>query len=321
MERCRYAPTPSGPAHPGTLLAGLLAWLDARSRGASLLLRLEDVDSQRCTPQAADEMRAALRWLGLDWDAELVQSARRADHEAALERLAQAGQLYPCSCSRAAIRRGGARAADGGMRYPGTCRERELPAGGWRSCNESLRLRIPPGRIELADESGLDLSQDPSSEMGDPIVRRRDGAIAYHLAVVVDDARDGITRVVRGRDLAASTAIHRALQQALGLPAPVYRHHFLLLEEQGDKLAKLHGAVGWRELHERLSAEQTCGVLAQLAGLRETRAPVSPAALLEDFAWERVETRDQVVRWTGGTLETLGPARPEKVTMQERPLG
>lgn len=311
MDRCRYAPTPSGPAHPGTLLAGLLAWLDARSRGASLLLRLEDVDPQRCTPESADEMRAALRWLGLEWDTELVQSTRRAEHETALEQLAESGLLYPCACSRAEIRRAGATAADGGTRYPGTCRERALPAGGWRSCDEALRLRLPPGRIELRDESGLDLSQDPQAAMGDPIVRRRDGAIAYHLAVVDDDARDGITRVVRGRDLAASTAIHRVLQQALGLTPPTYRHHFLLLEEQGGKLAKLHGAVGWRELRENLSAEQTCGVLARVAGLRETSDPIGPGALLRDFAWERVETRDRALRWTGSALEPLRPVVPK----------
>jgi len=150
-ERCRYAPTPSGPAHPGTLLAGLLAWLDARSQGASLLLRLEDVDPQRCTPEHVEGMRAALRWLGLDWDAELVQSGRRHAHEAALDRLERAGLLYPCSCSRAAIRGAGGPSADGGTRYPGTCRDRALPDGGWRSCPESLRLRLPTGRIALRD--------------------------------------------------------------------------------------------------------------------------------------------------------------------------
>lgn len=307
MDRCRYAPTPSGPAHPGTLLAGLLAWLDARSRGASLLLRLEDVDPRRCTLEHADEMRAALRWLGLAWDTELIQSERRLEHEAALDLLEQAGLLYPCSCSRAQARRAGQRAADGGFRYPGTCRARTLPAQGWRGCGEALRLRLPDGRLELDDESGLDLSQNPLAEMGDPIVRRRDGTLAYHLAVVVDDAADGITRVIRGRDLAASTAIHRVLQQALALPTPSYRHHFLLLEEHGGKLAKLHGAVGWRALREHLTPEQTCGMLARTAGLRATDAPITPTSLLEDFAWQRVESRDQVMRWTGSALERLGP--------------
>lgn len=308
-ERCRYAPTPSGPAHPGTLLAGLLAWLDARSWGAPLLLRLEDVDPLRCTPALVDEMRAALRWLGLDWDAESVQSERREAHEAALDRLAGAGLLYPCSCSRSEIRRAGTRAADGGFRYPGTCRERSLPGAGWRGCEDALRLRLEPGRIPITDESGLDLSQDPLAEMGDPVVRRRDAALAYHLAVVVDDADDGITRVVRGRDLASSTAIHRVLQQLLELPVPAYRHHLLLLEEQGAKLAKLHGAVGWSELRDALSPEATCGVLAKLAGLADTARATTPRQLLADFDWARVEPRDQVLRWTGSRLEHVGPGR------------
>jgi glutamyl/glutaminyl-tRNA synthetase len=307
-DRCRYAPTPSGPAHPGTLLAGLLAWLDARGRGAPLLLRLEDVDPRRCTPEHVSGMRAALAWLGLDWDAELVQSGRRPEHEAALDRLAEAGLLYPCSCSRAEVRRAGLPAADGGSRYPGTCRGRALPEGGWRASPDSLRLRLPPGRISLADESGLDLSQDPGAEMGDPVVRRRDGVVAYHLAVVVDDAADGITRVVRGRDLAASTAIQRVLQDALALPTPVYRHHLLLLEQHGGKLAKLHGAVGWQELRQALSAEQTCGLLAGLAGLRPDATPTRPAALLDGFDWGSVATRDRVVAWTGDTLELRAAA-------------
>lgn len=307
-DRCRYAPTPSGPAHPGTLLAGLLAWLDARSRGAGFLLRLEDVDPLRCTPQLAAEMRAALAWLGLDWDAVAVQSERRPAHEAALDRLAEAGLLYPCACSRSEIRRAGEPAADGGFRYPGTCRARPLPPTGWRACAEALRLRLPAGRIDLRDESGLDLSQDPLAAMGDPIVRRRDGAVAYHLAVVVDDAADGITRVVRGRDLAASTATHRVLQEALGLPAPTYRHHLLLLEEEGGKLAKLHGAVGWRELREHLSPERACGVLAAAAGLIDEPTDATPAALLAGFDWARVASRNQLLRWTGDDLLHVGPA-------------
>jgi len=305
-ERGRFAPSPSGPAHPGTLLAGLLAWLDARSRGAAFGLRLEDVDADRCTPALAREMREALRWLGLDWDAESLQSERRAAHEAALDALAGQGLLYPCRCSRAAVRGAGAPAADGGFRYPGTCRARPLPAGGWRAARDALRLRLPEGRVAPRDEGGLDLSQEPAREMGDPLLRRRDGGVAYHLAVVVDDAAEGVTRAVRGRDLATSTAIHQVLQRALGLPTPTYRHHLLLLEERGGKLAKLHGAVGWRELRERYAPEALCGWLAWAAGLAARPEPVAPAELLAGFAWERVRREDQVVRWTGEELVWLG---------------
>ena len=306
-ERGRFAPSPSGPAHPGTLLAGLLAWLDARSRGAGFGLRLEDVDAQRCSAALAREMREALLWLGLDWDSESLQSLRRAAHEAGLDALGDAGLLYPCRCSRAELRRRAAPAADGGQRYPGSCRGRELPAGGWRAAPEAIRLRLPEGRVAPVDEGGASLAQDPALEMGDPVLRRRDGAIAYHLAVVVDDAAEGVTRVVRGRDLAPSTAIHCVLQRALGLPTPSYRHHLLLLEERGTKLAKLHGAVGWRALRARGSPEGLCGWLAWVAGLQPEPAPRSPASLLPDFDWTRVRCDDAIVRWTGRELVRIGP--------------
>ena len=305
VDHCRFAPTTSGPAHPGTLLAGLLAWLDARCRGARILLRLEDVDPERCTPERAREMEDALAWLGLDWDEVRVQSADRAAHEAALDRLASAGLLYPCTCSRSQVARGRVRAADGGWRYTERCREASLPKGGWRAADAALRFRMPDGKIELHDESGLDLSQDPRAAMGDPVLRRRDGAIAYHLAVVVDDAAAGITRVVRGRDLASSTATQVALQRALGLLTPAYRHHFLLLEESGGKLAKLHGAVGWRELATAYSAEALCGRLALFAGLASGQRPLRPSDLVRDFAWERVRADDLALAWTGAELRPV----------------
>lgn len=292
MTRCRFAPTTSGPAHPGTLLAGLLAWLDARSLGAHFTLRLEDVDPERCTPESADDMRAALRWFGLDWDAEELQSHHRPAHEAALDRLAEAGLLYPCTCSRSEIARAGTRAADGGWRYTERCRGQSLPAAGWRKADAALRFRVPDGRVELRDESGLDLSQDVRREMGDPVLRRRDGAIAYHLAAVVDDGRAGITRIVRGRDLATSTATHVLLQRALGLPTPVYRHHFLFLERSGEKLAKLHGAVGWRELAAVASADEVRARIAGFAGLDLSR----------DFDWRAVRSDDLALEWRAQRL-------------------
>jgi len=309
--RCRFAPTTSGPAHPGTLLAGLLCWLDARSRAARLQLRLADIDHTRCTPESARDLRAALEWFGLDWDDESLQSARRREHESALDELAQRGVLYPCRCSRGAAMRAGTRSADGGHRYPGTCRNRALPRAGWRDCGEALRLRLETGRIEPVDEGGFHLAQDPAAAMGDPVLWRRDGAVAYHLAVVVDDAAQGVTRVVRGSDLATSTAIHVVLQRLLGFPTPIYRHHLLLLEERGNKLAKLHGAVGWRELREHYTPERLCGFLACAAGLQATPASVTPRDLLPDFDWERVCRDDQVLRWTGDELLHLG-SRPSE---------
>lgn len=300
-DRCRFAPSTTGRAHPGTLLAALLAWLDARARSAQFLLRLEDVDAQRCRPAFGPQMVADLGWLGIDFDTVCEQHTHQVRHQAALETLAAAGLLYPCRCSRAEIREHARPAADGGFAYPGTCRERVL-ASNWRTAGEALRFRLPHGTVSVSDESGMDLSQKIVHAMGDPIVRRRDGAIAYQLAVVVDDAAAGVTRIVRGRDIAASTATQVALQRALGLPTPTYRHHLLLLEPQGDKLAKLHGSVGADELRGCYEAEALVGLLAHAAGLRPDPRPSSARSLLADFDWRLVGRDDRVVTWDGRRL-------------------
>jgi glutamyl-tRNA synthetase/glutamyl-Q tRNA(Asp) synthetase len=302
----RFAPSTTGPAHPGTLLAALLCWLDARARGARLVLRLEDLDRERSRPEWSARMQADLAWLGLDFDAVREQHEDGEAHAEALDRLAAAGRLYPCRCGRSALRAREALAPDGSARYPGTCRERALPAGGWRATGEAVRVRLAPGEIAPREESDLDLRQDPARAFGDPVVRRRDGAVSYHLASVVDDARAGVTRVVRGRDLAPSTALQVALRRLLGLPEPAYRHHLLLLEERGRKLAKLHGAVGAEALRAHYGPRALCGFLARAAGIRPGEAPVAPEELLAEFAWERVEVRDRVVRWTPPRLLLVG---------------
>lgn len=304
-ERCRFAPTTSGPAHPGTLLAALLCWLDARQRGANLLLRLEDVDSTRCTAQSAQDMRDALAWFGLDWDDECLQSEFHAEHAAALDELARGGFLYPCDCSRSAIKRAGLAAADGGWRYPGHCRNHLLADRDWRSIDAAIRLRLEPGIADVQDESSILLTQDPSVEMGDPVLRSRNGSIAYHLACVVDDARAGINRVVRGRDLAPCTAIHTVLQRHMGLATPTYRHHLLLLEKTGEKFAKLHGAVGWRDLRTHYTATELCGVLAEFAGLTPDPSPRNPGDLVDHFDWNQVRIDDIALQWNGRALERV----------------
>ncbi len=324
----RFAPSTTGEAHPGTLLAALLVWLDARSRGGRVLLRLEDLDVTRVRAAWADQMIEACRWLGLDWDAVVVQSDRRAAHEAALDALAAAGRLYPCACSRAA-RAGGRRAPDGSWAYDNTCRGRALPAGGWRASPDAIRARLDDDRVELVDDGGLDLSQTPARDMGDPVVRRRDGVVAYQLAVVVDDRDAAITDVIRGRDIAPSTATQVMLQRLLGMPTPRYRHHFLLLEARAGsinsgprrsedrnhlaaraplagpgrgKLAKLHGSIPFSELRARHDGPGLCGLLAHAAGLAATPAPCRPADLVAGFDWRRVPAADRVARWGDGGL-------------------
>jgi len=291
----RFAPSTTGEAHPGTLLSALLVWLDARARGGRVLLRLEDLDVTRAKPAFATELVEACRWLGLDWDATLAQRDRAAAHEAALDRLAAAGRLYPCACSRADRAAGGRRAPDGGWAYENTCRGRAL-AGDWRVEVEPLRLRLDDDRVSLIDEGGLDLSQTPALEMGDPIVRRRDGVIAYQLAVVVDDADAGITDIVRGKDIAPSTATQVLIQRALSLPTPRYRHHFLLLEASGAKLAKLHGSIPFSALRAHHTGPALCGILAHAARLLDAPREVTPAELVAAFSWSRVPSADRLAR-------------------------
>lgn len=294
----RFAPSTTGEAHPGTLLSALLVWLDARSRRGAALLRLEDIDTTRVKREWSEQMVEALAWLGLSWDETIVQSARTARHEAALNRLE--GRLYPCTCSRAQRSAGARRSPDGGWAYENTCRAQPLPPGGWRAVTDvAVRVRLPDERVELVDEGGLVLSQTPAIELGDPIVVRRDRAIAYQLAVVVDDADEGITDVVRGRDIAPSTATQVLLQRLLGVPTPRYRHHFLLLEPAGEKLAKLHGSIPWTTLRARYhDPRELCSVLANAANLGEG----TPQELLAAFDWARVPVDDRVARWVDNEL-------------------
>jgi glutamyl/glutaminyl-tRNA synthetase len=300
---CRFAPTASGRAHPGTLLAALLAWLDARSRGARFLLRVEDIDRDRVTEAFRTGLVDDLEWFGLDWDELSRQSGNRSDHEAALDSLAAKGRLYACSCTRSVIKAAGLRSADGGYLYPGTCRRRRV--ADWRSCPENLRCELSDFSITLKDEGGLDCSQDISSAMGDPLLRRADGSVTYQLAVVADDAASGVTRIVRGRDIAPSTATQAVLYTLLERPLPVWRHHLLLLETRGGKFSKFHQAVGADTLRNFYAADTLCGILAHAAGLLDKPEPVTPEALLSRFAWERVRRDDAALKWNGEALRLI----------------
>ena len=291
----RFAPSTTGEAHPGTLLSALLVWLDARSRGGRVLLRLEDLDTTRVKTAWADALVEACTWLGLDWDATIVQSDRRAAHEAALDRLAAADRLYACTCSRSS-RSGGRRAPDGGWVYPNTCRANVVVDWRTRDAASAIRVRLPDDRIELIDDGGEDLSQTPATEMGDPIVVRKDGVIAYQLAVVVDDHDEGITDVVRGRDIAPSTATQVMLQRLLGYATPRYKHHFLLLEPHGEKLAKLHGSIPFSSVRAKYDARALSSVLGRVANLGEG----TPREMLATFDWAKVPRDDVVVRWDDG---------------------
>lgn len=296
----RFAPTASGRAHPGTLLAGLLAWLDARTSGSRLILRIEDIDSTRVTDELRTGLIDDLEWFGLDWDLAVFQSDMRANHDALMDILADTRRLYACGCTRSRIKAAALPAADGGWRYPGTCRGRTVT--NWRDCAENIRLNTEGLRGGGLDLSGADCTQDVSMMMGDPLLRRADGSFTYMLAVVADDHAQGITRIVRGRDLLTSTATQCVLYQLAGWTAPVYRHHMLLLEPHGAKLAKFHQSVGADVLRQFYSPIQLRGILAYAAGLTDSERGLSMQELLRAFSWERVRASDRVLEWNGQAL-------------------
>jgi glutamyl-Q tRNA(Asp) synthetase len=257
----RFAPSPTGYLHLGHVCSALAGWRAAREAGGRFLLRLEDIDHTRCRDEYAEAIVADLAWLGLDWDGPIRrQSEHLADYRAALERLDAIGLLYPCFCTRREIqaeiaRAGGApQAGESGALYPGTCRRlgaaaREAKRA--RSTDYALRLDVAAaheraGPLEWAADGGS-IAADPAA-LGDVVLARKELPTSYHLAVTVDDALQGVTLVTRGADLFAATHIHRLLQALLGLPTPHYRHHPLLSDGQGRRLAKRDGALSVRAM-------------------------------------------------------------------------
>jgi glutamyl-Q tRNA(Asp) synthetase len=241
--RGRFAPSPTGPLHAGSLVAALASWLDARAHGGAWLVRIEDVDTPRCVPGADREILRQLALCGLVPDeVPQRQSQRSPLYEAALQQLLANGQAYPCACSRkqieaALLARGAARGRHQELVYPGTCRD-----GLHASAPRAWRLRVPAGTVHWCDRRLGAQSQDVPAQVGDFVLKRADGLFAYQLAVVVDDAGQGITHVVRGEDLADNTARQILLQRALELPTPSYLHTPLVRGANGEKLSKQNGA-------------------------------------------------------------------------------
>ncbi|HXZ48191.1 MAG TPA: tRNA glutamyl-Q(34) synthetase GluQRS [Usitatibacter sp.] len=263
----RFAPSPTGPLHFGSLVAALASWLDARAAGGRWSLRIEDVDAPRTVPGAAEAIVRALEACGLEWDGEIAWQGRRtALYEAALDRLRAERRVYRCRCSRREVADSALAGIEGAV-YPGTCRELELPAD--VPC--ALRLRVPPGVVAFDDRVQGRVAQDVAREVGDFVLRRRDGLHAYQLAVVVDDGEQGVTDVVRGADLLASTSRQIVLQRALGLPTPRYLHFPVATDAGGAKLSKQTRA---RPLEGREAAARLGGALAFLGQpVPETREP------------------------------------------------
>ena len=237
--RGRFAPSPTGPLHFGSLVAALGSYLDARAAGGEWLVRMEDLDRPREVPGAAATILRTLEAFGFEWDGHVLrQSSRTGAYAQAIERLRDAGLVFPCACSRREITARGPPGIDGPI-YPGTCRHR-LPPG--RQAR-SLRLRTEQESILVRDRIQGELRQDLAREVGDFILRRADGIHAYQLAVVVDDGFQGIDQIVRGADLLASTPRQIFLLRALRLPVPIYAHLPVVVNAAGRKLGKSHAAA------------------------------------------------------------------------------
>ena len=294
----RFAPSPSGRMHLGNLFSALLAWLSARSQSGVFLLRHEDLDERCRDSLAAAQIEDDLSWLGLDTDGEaVVQSACTERYAAALSTLRERAEVYECFCSRADLHVASApHASDGTVIYPGTCRsltpaERDARRAARRSEGRepALRLHVPDEVVAFEDLHAGSYSQELASECGDFVVKRSDGVFAYQLAVVCDDAAAGVTEVVRGDDLIASTPRQIHLQRLLGLPTPAYAHHPLLVDRLGRRLSKRDRDLDVGAIRNKgVSGAQVVGFLALASGLRDTSDPVEPAELAADFSWDKV---------------------------------
>lgn len=236
----RFAPSPTGPLHFGSLITAVGSYCLARRQGGRWLLRIEDLDTPRVVPGAADEIMRTLEHLDLHWDGEVVWQSRRGErYEAAVSRLRQKGLVFDCACSRREILASAPHPGEEGPLYPGTCRD-GVPAG---RRPRSLRIRVPQRQVCFADGVFGAIEQHLARAVGDFVLRRADGLFAYQLAVVVDDAEAGVTQVVRGADLLSSTARQIYLHLSLDQPLPDYVHLPLALAEDGEKLSKRHGTV------------------------------------------------------------------------------
>lgn len=295
----RFAPTPSGRMHLGNLYSAMLAWLSVRSKGGEMVLRMEDLDTERTKTEYADQLRRDLEWLGLSWDRETEPQSRRT--EAYLEvfhRLEEMDLLYPCYCTRSRLHNVNApHASDGIFVYDGLCRnltEGERAAFG-RS--PSWRVKVPEKTYSLTDGLQGPYSEFLPRDCGDFVVRRADGVFVYQLAVTVDDAAAGVNEVVRGRDLLSSCPRQMYLQDLLGYDHPQYFHVPMLLSCDGRRLSKRDKDMDLSALSAKYSPQQILGRLAFWAGLLEKPEAIDTDSLISIFDWSRVAKDDVPARW------------------------
>jgi glutamyl-tRNA synthetase len=288
--RGRFAPSPTGALHRGNLRTALLSWLDARLRGGIWLLRIDDLDTPRNRPGAEDQILADLHWLGLRWDGPVErQSEARGLYATVLSALRRADALYPCRCSRRLL--ADISAPHGGLAvYPGLCRGAAHSWGWEQGRLPSWRLRLPAGPLLWQERYGDRGVVDGPMAVGDVVLRRADGFIAYHLATAVDELRHGITDVLRGDDLWSSTAPQVAVMALLGASPPRYGHLPLWRDGTGQRLSKREGAEGIAGYREQgLDAAAVVGQLAASTGLVPSHSRLSAEELAQELTLERLD--------------------------------
>ena len=287
----RFAPTPSGRMHLGNVFAALIAWLSVRSRDGSLVLRMEDLDTQRTSDEFAQVLREDLLWLGLDWDVETQpQSQRSHIYETYFDVLKEKELLYPCYCTRSQLHSVNApHLSDGTYVYPGTCRSLISEQRAAFNRLPSWRVKVPDKLWTVEDLCQGTYTEDLATDCGDFVVRRADGVFVYQLAVTVDDGEAGVTEVVRGTDLLSSSPRQMYLQELFGFPHPAYGHVPLLLAPDGRRLSKRDKDLDLGVLRQRLAAEKLIGSLACTAGLIEKPEKISARELATVFSWDKLK--------------------------------
>ena len=284
----RFAPTPSGRMHLGNVFAALLAWLSVRSRDGEMVLRMEDLDTQRTSADFAAILRDDMNWLGLDWDKEQIpQSQRTEAYDHYFEQLRDRGLIYPCYCTRSQLHSVNApHLSDGTYVYTGTCRNLETPP---KDRKPAWRVMVPDKVWTVEDFCQGHYELNLATQCGDMVVRRADGCYVYQLAVTVDDGEAGVTEVVRGMDLLSSAPRQMYLQELFGFPHPEYAHVPMLLAPDGRRLSKRDMDLDLGELRKHVSRETLIGTLAYAAGLIDQKTAISAEELAREFTWGKVK--------------------------------
>ena len=287
----RFAPTPSGRMHLGNVFAALIAWLSVRSQDGEMVLRMEDLDTQRTSAEFAEILREDLTWLGLNWDRETPpQSQRTSVYDTYFEKLNAMGLLYPCYCTRSQLHSVNApHLSDGTYVYPGTCRNLTEDQRAVFDRKPAWRVMVPDRVWNVEDKIQGHYACNLATDCGDMVVRRADGVYVYQLAVTVDDGEAGVTEVVRGMDLLSSAPRQMYLQELFGFSHPVYAHVPMLLAPDGRRLSKRDRDLDLGVLRQRLTPETLVGILAHAAGLIDLETPISAEELAKEFAWEKLQ--------------------------------